>query len=101
MLVLLTVTDKQPQPMLPPPHLPFRSGKGRGERDRPRAGRTFWEQTTVVINQVLAQKPPIAELVVPLYQFDAVTLCQGQLIGAAGSEVICVWCASDKLANGN
>lgn len=65
------------------------------------AGRTFWEQTTVAIDQVFAQEPPIAKLVVPLDQFDAVTLCQGQLIGAAGSEVICKWCASDKLAHGN
>lgn len=101
------VSDSSP-PAATRPHvfpvfspLLFRSGEGRGDATRHRAGRTFWEQTTVAINQVFAQEPPIAKLVVPLDQFDAVTLCQGQLIGASGSEVICKWCASDKLAHGN
>lgn len=93
--------DRQ-QPTTPPSFpVSFRSGEGKGDATEQRAERTFREQTTVAINQVFAQKPPIAKLVVPLYQFDAVTLCQGQLIGASGSEVICKWCASDKLAHGN
>lgn len=98
MLVLTVVTDSNQPQSFP---VSFRSGEGRGDATEQRAERTFREQTTVAINQVFAQKPPIAKLVVPLYQFDAVTLCQGQLIGASGSEVICKWCASDKLAHGN
>lgn len=92
---------QQPTPRLPPPLSP--SGQAREGATRQNKGpkRTFREQTTVAVNQVFAQEPPIAKLVVPLYQFDAVTLCQGQLIGASGSEVICKWCASDKLARGN
>lgn len=99
-LLTVTVTNSNSPPVSPPPSL-LQVRQGKGRRDRQRAVRTFWEQTTVAVNHVLAQEPPIAELVVPLNQFDAVTLCQGQLIGASGSEVICKWCASDKLAHGN
>ena len=98
LVVLLTVTDSN-HPRSPP--ISVRPGKGRGGATDKGTGRTFWEQTTVAVNQVFSQEPPIAEFVVPLNQFDAVTLCQGQLIGASGSEVICKWCASDKLAHGN
>lgn len=104
--VLFTVTNSSnPHPCLPrlrPPPLLVQARQEKGRRDQGRrAERTFWEQTTVAVNQVFAQEPPIAKLVVPLDQFDAVTLCQGQLIGASGSEVICKWCASDKLAHGD
>ena len=100
--VTVTVTDSNhPQSSLPLPPSLLQVRQGKGRRDRQRAGRTFWEQTTVAVNHVFAQEPSIAKLVVPLNQFDAVTLGQGQLVGASGSEVICKWCASDKLAHGN
>lgn len=57
---------------------------------------TFWEEASVAIAEVLAEEPSVAEFVVALNQLNAVTLGEGQLIGAAGHEVICSRCGQQK-----
>ena len=49
---------------------------------------TFRKQASVAVVHVSAQEPAIAEVVVTLYELNAVTLCQAQLVGAACYKVV-------------
>jgi phage-related baseplate assembly protein len=49
---------------------------------------TFRKQASVAVVHVSAQEPAIAEVVVTLYELNAVTLCQAQLVGATCYEVV-------------
>lgn len=49
---------------------------------------TFRKQASIAIVHVSAQEPTIAKVVVPLYQLNAVSLGQAQLVGAARYEVV-------------
>ena len=51
-------------------------------------GLTFWEETGIVVHQVAAEKPSIAELVVPFDQLDPIALGEAKLVGAPGIEII-------------
>jgi hypothetical protein len=53
---------------------------------------TLWEQTAVAIDQVLAQKPAVAEFVVSFGQLDTIAFLETQFIGAAGLEIVCTVC---------
>jgi hypothetical protein len=49
---------------------------------------TFRKKTGVAIVHVSAQEPAIAKVVVTLYELNAVSLCQAQLVGAACYKVV-------------
>jgi hypothetical protein len=49
---------------------------------------TFREQASVAVVHVSAQEPAIAKVVVTLYELNAVSLCQAELVGAACYEVV-------------
>ena len=49
---------------------------------------TLRKQASVAIIHVSAQEPTITKVVVPLYELDAVSLGQAQLVGAACYEVV-------------
>lgn len=53
-----------------------------------RVRRTFWEETTVPVDEMFTQEPSVAKLIIPLDQFDSIALSQGQFVGASGSKVI-------------
>lgn len=46
------------------------------------------------------QEPAVAKLIVPLDQFDSISLGKGQLVGASGNEVICERAATNELVPG-
>lgn len=49
---------------------------------------TFRKQASVAVVHVSAQEPAVAKVVVPLYELNAVSLGQAQLVGAACYEVV-------------
>jgi len=49
---------------------------------------TFREKASVAVVHVSAQEPAIAKVVVPLYELNAVSLGQAELVGAACYEVV-------------
>lgn len=50
---------------------------------------TFGKKAAVAGFSVPPQEPAVAEIVIALDQFDAVTTCEGELIGAASLELVC------------
>lgn len=68
---------------------PVSSQRSRGERGG--GGRhTLGEEPGRAVGKVFPEIPSIAEIIVSLDQFDAVASREGQFIGAARDEVVCV-----------
>lgn len=49
---------------------------------------TLWKETSAAVEEVLSQKPTIAKLIVPLDEFDAITLGEAKLIRTPRLEVV-------------
>lgn len=51
---------------------------------------TFGEKSIVVVYQVAAEKPTVAELVISFYEFDSVAFRKTQFIRASSLEIVCM-----------
>jgi hypothetical protein len=54
-----------------------------------RGRRTFWEQAIFARFRILTQEPAIAKVVVALYELNAVSAPEAELVGTAGDKLVC------------